>query len=201
MVTRDRGQAHTLEGVAAAMVVLGSILFALQITAVTPLTASTASQHIENQESAQAAGLLATAAANGSLGPTLRYWNATSGQFRDATRDGQYVNGGPPTPFGAKLNRTFRDRGIAFNVNVYYLTDQGRERRRLVYLGQPSDHAAVATRTVTMYDDQELYGDDYAPTGTTLAQADANASFYAPDVAPDAGLYNVAVVEVVVWRM
>lgn len=197
----ERAQAHTLEGVAAAMVVLASVLFALQVTAVTPLTASTASQHIENQEAAQAAGVLAAAAADGSLSRTLRYWNATSAEFHRVEYDGRYVSGGPPTPFGHDLNRTFRDEGIAFNVNVYYLTAKGRERRRLVYLGQPSDHAAVATRTVTLLDDDPLYGTDYEPTNVTLADAAASSSFYAPDYSSGSGLYNVVVVEVVAWRM
>lgn len=200
-VADERAQAHTLEGVAAAMVVLASVLFALQVTAVTPLTASTASQHIENQQAAQAAGVLAAAAADGSLSRTLRYWNATGGNFHDVDYDGRYVGGGPPTPFGHDLNRTFRDRGIAFNVNVYYLTGAGRERRRLVYLGQPSDHAAVARRSVTLTDDQVLYDSALEPTSTTLADANADSAFYAPDASPDSGLYNVVVVEVVAWRM
>jgi len=53
------------------MLLLASVLFALQVTAVTPLTGSTSSQHIENQQASLAEGLLATQVENGSIVPTI----------------------------------------------------------------------------------------------------------------------------------
>lgn len=196
----DRGQAHTLEAVAAAVLVLSSVVFALQVTAVTPLTASTSSQHIENQQGAVADGVLAAASENGSLKPTLLHWNESADAFHGASAMGTYTNGGPPTAFGHTLNGTFLDRGIAFNVNLHYLQDaDSRRTKRLVHFGGPSDNAVVATRTVTLYDDDRLYDADGNRTDTMLREPDAD--LYAPDVDSGTGVYNVVVVEVVVWRM
>lgn len=182
-------------------------MFALQVTAVTPLTASTSSQHIENQQRSVISGVLADGAENGTLRPTLLFVNNSTGHFHAVDDDGRYAAGGPPTPFGASLNRTFLDRGIAFNLNLHYAVTTGdRRTRRVVYAGQPSDNAVSATRTVTLYDDDVLYDPDppggAVPTANTLTEvnAAANDSFYAPD-AHAGPLYNVVVVEVVVWRM
>ena len=202
----DRAQAHTLEAVAAAAVLLASVGFALQVTAVTPLTASTSSQHIENQEGAVAAGVLAAAEANGTLRETVLYWNASGWQFWNADFHGRYANGGPPTAFGETLDRAFLDRGIAVNVYLYYVQSDGdRRRHRLLHLGQPTEHAVTASRTVTLYDDDRLYrpnGSSVEPYGGTLTEvaADPNKGFYVPDAAAG-GVYNTVEVEVTVWRM
>jgi len=198
----SRGQAHTLEAFSAAIVLLGAIVFALQSTAVTPLTASTASQHIENQQSAVADGLLDAAAANGTLKPTLLYYNNSSGCFHGALFCGgyAYANGGPPNRFGESLNRTFLDRGIAFNVNFIYITEGGNlGERRMVRFGQPSDNAVSVRRTVTLYDDDRLLDEDGEPTDLRLDETEDG--FWAPNRAASDSVYNVVHVEVVVWRM
>jgi hypothetical protein len=192
----DRAQAHTLEAIAASVLLVTSLLFALQVTAVTPLTGSTSSQHIENQQEALAEGVLAVEAANESLKATLLYWNDTSQTWHGAPR-GSYPLGGPPTALGGVLNATFIEQGIAFNVNAYYVRDGERRRVQIVYLGEPSDHASVATTLVTLYDDDELLDASGAPTGTTLAETDG---FYATDVS-ETNVYNVVQLEVVAWRM
>lgn len=192
----ERGQAHTLEAVAAGMLLLASVLFALQVTAVTPLTGSTSSQHIENQQAALADGVLSSEAENGTVVPTLLYWNESASGFHN-TSVGVYRSGGPPTAFGSVLNRTLGERNIAFDVSIYYVRENGeRERRQLVNLGEPSDHASTATRTFTLYDDDRVV----AANGTQLGTLE-NTSYFAPDVAPNSRVYNVVEVEVVLWRM
>jgi len=192
-----RAQAHTLEGVAAAIVVVAAVAFTLQGTAVTPLTASTASQHIETQHERAAASVLETARADDTLSETLRYWNASGGEFANTSREGYYVGDPPETAFGDALAETFGDRAVAYNVNVYYVTDDGdgdRRQRRLVYTGEPSADSVAATRTVTVYDDQRLVGADGEPTGVTVE----NGWYLGPD-SPGA-VYGVYAVEVVAWR-
>lgn len=188
-----RGQAHTLEGVAAALVVVLAVAFTLQATAVTPLTASTASQHIETQHEQAAAGLLETASDDGSLSETLRYWNDSRAAFRNAGRRGFYVGSTPNTSFGRDLGETFGERAVAYNLNAYYVDGNGDRRlRRVVYNGKPSADAVAATRLVTLYDDQRVTGADGGPTLE-------NASYFGPD---DPGrAYGIVEVEVVVWRM
>jgi len=188
-----RGQAHTLEGVGAALVVILAVAFTLQATAVTPLTASTASQHIETQHERAASGLLSTAREDGSLSATLRYWNASNASFWNSGERGYYVGAAPNTEFGDALTDAFGNRTIAYNVNAYYVTEDGdRRRRRVVFQGEPSADAVAATRTVTLYDRQRVTG---SPSEPTLE----NATYFGPN-APGP-VYAVVDVEVVVWRI
>lgn len=193
-----RGQVHTLEAFTAALLVVSGVLFAMQATAVTPLTASTSNQHVENQHRAAASDVLTTAAENGTLRPALTYWDPDERAFVRAGERGLYENGGPPNPFGAALNDTFGNfstpgRRIAYNVYVRYrLPDNGTRRQTMVYMGSPSDNAASASRTVALTDGTPLSG----ASGTV-----SSANFYAPDAAPNATLFNVMEVRIVVWQM
>ncbi|MFC7080627.1 DUF7288 family protein [Halorussus caseinilyticus] len=195
---RGRGQVHTLEAFTAALLVVSGVLFALQTTAVTPLTASTSNQHVENQHRTAASDLLASAAQNRTLRPAVTYWDPAQGAFVNATGRGYYANGGPPNAFGDALNQTFGNlsatgRRIAYNVYVRYRTPGNATRRQtMVYMGSPSDNAATATRTVALYDDTSLSG----AAGNVSA-----ANFYAPDAARNSSLYNVVEVQIVVWQM
>lgn len=210
-----RGQAHTLEAVIGAMLLVTSLTFALQVTAVTPLSSSTSSQHLENQQEATAAGVLAVAAEQGVLKPASTYGNDTADgrddarfSFHHPDENGFYVNAAPTNRFGAMLDRAFGTRGLAYNVYVVYQTTSNTTNSvRMVYRGQPSDNAVVARRTVTLYDHDALHepeadGDatdfDIAqPTATVLAGAGDD--FYAQDVAAGP-VFNVVQVEVMVWR-
>jgi len=190
-----RAQAHTLEGVAAAIIVVAAVAFTLQGTAVTPLTASTASQHIETQHERAAASLLETSRSDGTLSATLRYWNASGGEFANASEDGYYVGDPPNTTFGDALRVTLGDRAVAYNVNVYYVTNDGeRRQRRVVYTGAPSADAVAAERTVTVYDDQRVVDVDGDPVGPSVE----NATYLGPD--SPGPVYGVYTVEVVAWR-
>lgn len=190
-----RAQAHTLEGVAAAIIVVAAVAFTLQGTAVTPLTASTASQHIETQHERAAASVLETSRGDGALSATLRHWNATGGEFANASEEGYYIGIPPNTTFGDSLAATFGDRAVAYNVNVYYVTSDGeRRQRRLVYTGAPSADAVAATRTVTVYDDQRVVDADGDPVGPDVEDAD----YLGPD--SPGTVYGVYTVEVVAWR-
>ena len=193
----ERGQAHVLEGIAAAMLVLTSVIFALQVTAVTPLTASTANQHLETQAAGATAGVLATADEQGTLRETVLYWNDSGSRFHDAGPQGQYA-ARVPTEFGDTLEAAFRDRGMVYNVNMLYLNDAGDVREiQMLHQGDPSDHAVRVTRTVVLYDSDTLRAADENSTG--VAVADSN-RYFASNV-EEGPVYNVIRVEVVVWRM
>lgn len=194
-----RGQAHTLEAITASILLIGGLVFALQATAVTPLSASTSSQHIENQQGASAQGALAAAIDRGALKPAVLNWNESTGEFYGTQEnDTYYTNSAPENTFGRILDRTFADRGVVFNVYVEYeRTDARRERQPMVYRGAPSDNAVTATTMVTLTDDDVLYDENTMATDTTVQ---ATSDFYAPDTSSSTGLYNVVEVEVVVWR-
>lgn len=191
-----RAQAHALEGIIAALVVLLGLFFALQAVTVTPLTASLAQEHVADQGQAAATGTLTAAQENGELRSTLLYWNSSERDFHGTTGQGFYVAGGPPTAFGGMLNESFDPRRLVFNVNLVYADSSGdRQRRALVRSGEPPADVVVATRTVTLYDDDRLRDASGEPTGTRLE----NGSYFAPDIG-DGEIYNVIEIEVVVWQ-
>jgi len=192
-----RGQAYTLEAVIASVLLVSSLVFALQVTAVTPLSASTSNQHIENQQRASASGVLTAAQKAGALKDAVLYWNTSGdGKYYDAERLTYYTNSYPPNEFGNITERAFDGRGLAVNVLVYH--NESEEPSRMVYRGEPSDNAVSASRTVTIYDDDNLT----APPNnqTTVADADKFEEVV-PENASGNSVYNVVRVEVTVWRM
>jgi hypothetical protein len=199
MVSDTRGQVFTLEAFVAALLVLSSVAFALSVTAATPLSGSTSSQDVERHHASVGGSLLGTAQATDVLRPTLLAWNDSAGAFHGAADKGYHTACGFETDFGRLLETSLEDRGIACTVRVGYLTPTDDVRfHRLVYLGEPSDHAVRVRTAVTLYDDDVLLDASGSATSITLADAQ---SFYVPDAVPDDRLYNVVQVEVVLWRM
>jgi len=200
----DRAQAHTLEAIVAAILLLAGVAFALQATAVTPLTTSTSNQHLENQVKSTSQGVLAASAESGDLKRALLYWDENESEFHNADNEDFYTTNLSETNFTRALNRTFGPRNVAYNVNIIYHTSNGEtEEQTLVRQGRPSDNAVSASRTVTLVDDDKLI----AANGTELdtALADNGTSFYAPDVgnatSGNRAHYNHVRVEVVAWRI
>ncbi|WP_255150300.1 DUF7288 family protein [Halorarius halobius] len=197
-----RGQAFTLEGIIAAGLVIASVVFALQVTAVTPLSASTASQHIENQQRASTIGLLASAEEEGALRQAVLYYNETSGQFHDSGETGFYTDTSNVTltRLGRMLETHFGAAGVAFNVNFNYYSEGGLSRTaRFIYQGVPSDNAVSASKTVTLYEGDHLVeANETTDPSTTVSSGDI---YITKATGSNAGLYNIVEVEVVVWRM
>lgn len=197
-----RGQAHTLEGVVAGLLLLSSLVFALQSTAVTPLSASTSSQHIENQQESMADGVLSIAERDDGLLTAVVYWDETAEAWHGIGGGGYANDGDYPADFvlGELLTDSFSERGIAYNVWIQYRTADGSEReRRLAYRGVPSDNAVTVSRVLTVYDDTPLAEAD--GSDDTLTVSDAGANFYMPDASPSTGTYNTVRIELTVWRM
>lgn len=193
----NRGQAHVLEGVAAAILILASVTFALQMTAVTPLTASTSNQHLQTQAAGAGSGALIGAAENHSLERTVRYWNESEDEFHGVGESGYYESS-IPTPFGETLESTLGDAGLVYNVNLQYVARDGTHRvRTLLNQGEPSDHAVSVTRTVILYDDDQLLDASGSDRDRTLEETEG---YFAKD-AIEGPVYNVVRVEVVAWRV
>jgi hypothetical protein len=192
----DRAQIHTLEAVVGSLLLVASIAFAMQMTAVTPLSASTSSQHIENQLQSSAEGVLSGAAAAGEIQPATLAWDPKNDSFLATSGDTFYTSQAPPNAFGDRLERAFSDRGIAYNVYVDYSNGGGIISKRMVYRGEPSDNAVRAAKTVVLTDDDRLRDESMNPTNSLNGS-----NLYAPDIAGPSGTYNVLKVEVVVWRI
>lgn len=195
----DRGQIHTLEAVIAALLIVGALLFASQATAVTPLSASTSNQHIENQQRTVAGDLLDHAARDGSLTAALTFWETSEepahfayadlerGTYSDISElEGHPLEDGLIDAFGAGV--------YAYNLEAVYMTeDKDFDSIAIIVMGSPSDNAVTASRTVTLFEGDEMYD------GTDLNN-DNGKEFWAPNVA-DGAIYNVVEVRLTVWRM
>ncbi|MFP8952162.1 hypothetical protein ACLI4Z_04185 [Natrialbaceae archaeon A-arb3/5] len=196
---REKGQIHAIEGIFAAIVLILSLVFALQVSAVTPMTESTSSQHIENQQKAVGQDLLQAGSENDSLKPVLTYWDLEQERYHDPDTDGiATADLRTELEFGSELATTLTDRGIAFNLHVNYLEDGTIYSRTVVNQGEPSDHAVTATTMVTLYESDRFYDSDGSPTETTLAEGEDD--FYIPNEG-SGPVYNVAEMELVIWRM
>lgn len=192
-----RGQAHTLEAFTAALLLISGVSFGLQAVAVTPLSASTSNQHIQNQQRLMANDILATAAENGTLEEGVLFWNTTEEAFENTSDQNYYTNGGPPVTFGSLLNETFRDERVAFNLVIYFRENNKTGSQRMVYMGTPSPNSITVSRTLMVYDETNLTAGDEED----LQTAAETGSFYAPDVKPEGQLYNVLEVRMTLWRM
>lgn len=199
----DRGQAYTLEGVIAALLLLSSVLLALQAVSITPTTPGTIDRDARAQLRTQAQDVLVASHDSGALEQAVLQWNTSTGSFYDpypdynVSRDFGYGPKRPPNDFGAMLNQTFTQRG--FNVNVYIEYRSGSdwtetEQRVLVRRGIPTDNAVAASHVVTLYDDMQLT----AANNEQLGDLDP-ADFYAEDIYPDDPMFNVVRVRVVIW--
>jgi hypothetical protein len=197
----ERGQAMTLEAVTAAILILAAIGFALQVTAVTPLSASTSSQHVENQLESTGEGILTSSAASGALEEAVLYWNTSEQKFHNAEGDRAfYTATAPPNEFGEILSEAFSDRSVAYNVYVHYQTASGSvETQQMVRQGQPSDHAISASRTIQLIDTDRLVSEDLT-RNQTLDSLAAD-EFYVDQRSPDGAHYNLVRIEVIAWRI
>lgn len=195
------GQAFTLEGVVAGMLIISvALIFSLQITAITPLSASTSSQHIENQQAELAQGTLETADRE-ELVQMLLYWNESAGKFHNSDADGMYrVDPPENAEFAQRLEQVLIEKGIGVNVELTYYNDATRySDTRTTYFssGEPSTHAYTVERTVPIYEDDPIYSEDGTASGKTVNDT----NLYIDNVYEDSELYNVVVIKITVWRI
>ena len=199
MVSDDRGQAFTLEAVTAAIVLLVAVGFALQMTAVTPLSASTSSQHLENQLQSTGEGLLASTDESGELKEAVLYWDHEEEEFHNSSEvEAYYLGQSPDNDFGNVVDKVLGERNIAYNIYVHFQDDDGNvETQQMVGQGQPSDHAVSASRTVELTKDDRLVEED-GSSGEKLRNVAGD--FYVEENSGDLH-YNLVRVEVVAWRI
>lgn len=195
----DRGQAFTLEGLVAGVILLTSLLFALQGVVVTP---GAPGADIEPETRQQAVDMLDLAEQEGWLDEMLRYVDTEDEgvTFYGATDTTVgYGSAIPDTDFGSLLEETFYERGKVVNVILEFPREGhvGTTSEPLIFRGEPPSASTVATTTVTLYSNQTLT----APGGEeiTLAEATADGSFPVPNADPDSPLHNVVHVRVIVW--
>lgn len=201
MKARDdaRGQAFTLEGLVAGLLLLSAVLFAMQAVVVAP---GIPGADVEPSIRQQTADTLEIAQREGALSEMVRFYNNDSEAETFAGATSPTIGYGSDVPdnrFGELVDAVFKDQGLVANVRLEYRSASGigSDSARLIYRGSPPDAATVATATVTLYSNQTLTGPD--GDDVTLAEA-AEAGFYPiKDIDPDGPLHNVVHVRVIVW--
>lgn len=203
----DRAQIHTLEAFIGALLIVGALLFASQATAVTPLSASTSNQHIENQQQTMAEDLLTVTASDRSLQDALTFWNTsvehTPAHFAHTDPNQSTYSSLVDTQFNhpleGSLSSAFQDGVYAYNLELRFLdTDGTFETTDMIRMGTPSDNAVTATQTVILFEDDRIANGD--EEGSQLGELPED-EFWAPDVDGSSSVYNVVEVRFTLWRM
>lgn len=201
----NRGQVHTVEAVAAAILILTGVIFAQSVTAVTPMTASTASQQSENQQGELAKGFATIMNDDETLKKSLLYWD-NAGEEYHGTDPGAiyYIVDTPQSDFGVAADDYFISKGLGLRVDLaYYEEDASGNLQRvgLPYMdfGSPSNHAYTTTKTIALYDSDRLVNPDGSKSSTQLS--DASSTFFMEDIDDDSELYNIVEVRITIWRI
>lgn len=197
----DRGQAYTLEGFAAAAIVLMALLFAMQSMVITPGTGGAVDRTAQAQVQQEAQDALVVAAhadgGEGNLSELVRYWAAGGG---DLTHDEAFLN----STLGYALESHVAEPAYpdGYLVQFTYLNESadGTETVEVAGTNLTDPNAVTASYTVplfeyhntTAYDEST---DTYYDTGTPIPDGPI------PDErdGPDDPVHNVVEVRVIAW--
>ncbi|WP_284007786.1 DUF7288 family protein [Haloarcula pelagica] len=198
MVSGRRGQAYTLEGVLAAILVISATVFG--ITSIDTRAWEDGTREETRRLETRADDLLTVGKNTGALENAILCYN--SGRTR--------INGNNssrPAEFERMLNLTFDSRGEQYNIYFNYLNETGEQRvTELVSenspasANRPSTGAAVATRTVALTDNMSVRTNSPSNAcGNAGPRVKSLSSFYIPDADNNTRLYNLVEVRLIVW--
>lgn len=187
-----RGQAYTLEGVLAAILVVTATVYGLQAIDTRAWADTTEGETEELKHRASDTLTLAT----------------NTGALRDAVlcySEGRLIDGDrakPRSTFESMLNTTFDRQADQYNLYFSYQKKTGDRERLLVSEAssgedkRPPASAAVVTTTVTLTDKMRTHrGDTCNPIPISIED---NSEFYVPNT-DDTTLYNIVGVRLAVW--
>lgn len=199
VIFNDKAQLHTLEGVAAATTMLLVIVYAIDATSMTPLTSSTANLHVETEIALLGQDILgaldyAEPGYNSKLKNDLATWNGKT-YIWNGTRymengNASYLQNNLTNNLTNILNPTLTAQGIAHNVELIFLTDNGTSfssALSMIYNGNPSDNAVIVSRKLTLHDG-DINTTKYP--GNPIEKID-----------PSTNLFNIVEIRLTLWRM
>lgn len=192
----EKGQMHTLEGVAAATIMLLVIVYAIDATSMTPLTSSTANVHVETELQVLGQDILGALdytepGFNSKLKNDVLGWNG-----KEYTWDGikymekgnaSYSQNNLTNNLTNNLNYTLTTQGIAHSVELTFLKNNGTSllTQKMIYNGNPSDNAVIISRKIVLHNSDNPNKNNILLT----------------DIDPSTDLYNIVDVKLVLWRM
>ena len=194
--TRDgtEAQLHTLEGLAASILVVLGLVFASQAVAVTSTSSTTSSEDIEAQYDQLAQDLLTQAKSSGALQDAVLNWNENERRFV-GTEDLYYYQGeSPPGRFGRTLDRVVMGNNLAYNVELVYQSEDSTLSVPLVDNGEPSANSVTANEVIVLNEN------DVLAEGTTYETRLTDSTSYPMDNMDNEAMYNIVNVRLTVWR-
>ena len=187
---------HTLEAIMATTIMIAVLVFAVQATALTPLTSSTANAHIESQIHTLGQDMLTVLdhsayGTNSALKDQIIEWNGdeyvwTATSYCSRTNSSDILAG----PLTEMLELVVIENGIAHNIEFTFNTETGSSQTiPLIYNGDPSDNAVIISRKVlisnTDIEDAVTFASD-----TGIFDMDSSTDYY-----------NIIDVKLTMWRM
>lgn len=152
MTGRDRGQAYTLEGVIAAIILASALLYGLQAVDVAPYTSDDRDDRRLDTLRTQVSDALSVAADNGTLRRAVTCINGTTGNPH--TQVGQPPNdvtGGNVAGLGAIMNGTMGQQNRQYMILFDYWNDSiDQVDTRVVYPNVTSPNVAFTREPVTV---------------------------------------------------
>jgi len=190
-----RGQAYTLEGVLAAILVVTATVYGLG--AIDTRAWEDETQSETEQLAYQANDVLSIASESGALRDVVLCYR--EGRPIDGDRERTLAE------FERMLNHTFDSQAQQYNLYFsYWNTSDQRETRLVSEESQgsndrPPTSAVDASATVTITDNtSRRIGDECSSIPLTVKE-DQNSFYISEDVSPDSPLYNIVEVRLVVW--
>jgi hypothetical protein len=186
----EKAQMHTLEGVAAATIMLLVIVYAIDATSMTPLTSSSANVHVETELQTLGQDILGALdysepGYNSELKSDIMNWNGSEYVWNGTA----YNDSVDQSPLNNNLTNitkaTLVTQGIAHNVEITFLDNSTLTSQYMIYNGDPSDNAVIVSRKIVLHD-----GDLKFPLNQTIN-----------DIDPSTNLYNIVDVKLILWRM
>jgi len=189
-----KAQLHTLEGFAAAFIVLTAMLVAFQSVSITPTSSSTASQQVETQNYMLTEDMLSAAGADGTLKDAILEWNETDASF-NGTRS--FVGKTPNNDFGDMLEKVLLNQGVAYNVEFAC----GGSTTSYIRYGDPSMHSVSTDYRITLHSDDEVNNVSKSDNKEPLSEADNFQNSICPEGSENSNLHNILEVRITAWRM
>jgi len=147
----ESGQLYTLEGIAAAAVLLLAMTFALNSFVVSP-TSDVNPGTDTNQRVAEdllSVANNATGTNNSKLKKMVLNWNVTAGGFENSTEGVYYYE-------GEDLQNVLTEEGVSYDIDATFGTEDGTGQITVVDGGEPTTSALSASRTVVLFDDDNV---------------------------------------------
>lgn len=185
----DRGQIHTLEGFAAAFVIIFAVVFGLQ--AVVSTSPGDLSQEVTRYDETITNDVLLQSKANGELKDAVLNWTREEGFEGSVEGDIFYAGERAPVPgeFGRSLG-ILGNRSTAYSID---LVCDG-EKHAFVRNGEGGENPVTSTVTVTLNDDDVM-------TSNSNVTLDKAVSYPCENVdGTESNLYNVVEVRLTAWR-